>query len=622
VRNKILGVTAAAFGVGAIKDFFTSVVSGQSRLLQTSKDFGMSARELDAWHKTAMQALGGTAEGFDKSVQSILGGIEAFKAGDVSNTVVASLQNLGVRVVDASGKLRPMKDVLLNLSAAFQKMPNRQDQIVWAQRLGFDEGTLNMLRQGRGALSDLYDESYRNSAVNEQSARQAEETRKAWARLGATWENVKNTLFKDLTPAINLLNRALDELDKFMQAHPDASAGILGTGVLKLTGALGGLKTVLGAVGRMLGVGGAAAAGEGVAAGAVTTTATGGGLMSTLGLAGALSWFGLHGAKAAGLPDVNRKTGIEDARQGQWLAASTHLPAGDFLRAMMAKTSGQSNEQIAAALGASELKHAAQSKRDAPKVLVDAAKDLASAVSTNANATERTSTLVAVPRAVTSGDAKAAPAVFMKMGWSKEQATGIAANLAIESGLRPNIVGDNGAAYGIGQWHADRQAEFKHVFGHDIRGSSLDEQLQFVHYELTHGREQAAGRALRQARSAGEAGAIVSAKYERPLRVEEEKIKRSAAATALYGSLSGSLGPVGAAGPTSLATPAPMMAAAYQASASGSSSVNNSHNRVQTHIGTVNVYGSDTGDGHAVVAGMRDELSQNGLIAQGAWGMT
>ncbi len=82
------------------------------------------------------------------------------------------------------------------------------------------------------------------------------------ARLGATWENVKNTLFKDLTPAINLLNRALGKLDKFMRAHPDATAGIFGTlmaaatlGIVKLTGALGGLKT--GAVGRMLSWGGA-----------------------------------------------------------------------------------------------------------------------------------------------------------------------------------------------------------------------------------------------------------------------------------------------------------------------------------------------------------------------------
>lgn len=63
-----------------------------------------------------------------------------------------------------------------------------------------------------------------------------------------------------------------------------------------------------------------------------------------------------------------------------------------------------------------------------------------------------------------------------------------------------------------------------------------------------------------------------------------------------------------------------MMAAAYQASAGGASVVN-SHNRTETTIGTVNVYGSDANDGHAVVAGMRDELNHNGLIAQGSWGM-
>ncbi|CAE6861514.1 hypothetical protein R75461_08007 [Paraburkholderia nemoris] len=106
VRNEILSVTAAAFGAAAIRDFFTSVVSGQSRLA----------------------------------------GLEAFKAGDASNTVVASLLNLGVKATDASGRMRPMKDILLDLSAAFRKMPNRQDQLLWSQRLGLDEGTLNLLR--------------------------------------------------------------------------------------------------------------------------------------------------------------------------------------------------------------------------------------------------------------------------------------------------------------------------------------------------------------------------------------------------------------------------------------------------------------------------------------------
>ncbi len=641
VRNEILGMTAAAFGASAIKDFFTSVVGGQSRLLQTSKDFSLSARELDAWHQSAKQALGGTAEGFDKSVQSILGGIEAFKAGDVSNTVVASLQQLGVKVTDASGRMRPMKDVLLDLSAAFQKMPNRQDQIVWAGRLGIDEGTLNMLRQGRGALSALYDESYRNSAVSEASAKQADETRRAWARLATTWDNVKNTLFQDLTPAIGGLNTALGGLNTFMQAHPDLTAGLFGTlmaastlgGIMKLTGALGGLKTVLGGVGRMLGLGGAA--GGAAAAEGAATAAAGGGLASTLGIAGLAAYGGLQVAKAAGLPDVDRRKAAEDIRKGNWWTASAEMNPLDLMRALTARSGGRTNEQIAAAIakGANPLEtaakaqdKAAQSQLDGAKAasqaLIDAAQDLAGAVSTNAAAAELPAGAGAAPGSVVTGSAKSAAAAFMKMGWSREQAAGIAANLNIESGLRPNIVGDRGAAYGIGQWHADRQAEFRRVFGHDIRGSSLEEQLQFVNYELTRGQEQAAGRALRGARSAGEAGAIVSAKYERPLNVEKEIGKRSAAASALYASLPGGVGTAGggAAVPAGLPTAAPMMTAAYQAGA-GASMVN-SHNRTDTHIGTVNVYGSDTNDGHAVVADMRDELDRHGLIAGAAYGMS
>lgn len=378
-------------------------------------------------------------------------------------------------------------------------------------------------------------------------------------------------------------------------------------------------------MGRLLGIGGAAggaAAADGATAGAAGAAgegvAAGGGLASTLGIAGLAAYGGLQVAKAAGLPDVDRKKAAQDIRKGNWWTASAEMNPLDLMRSLIARSEGRTNEQIAAALakGANPLETAARAQGKASQALVDAAKDLADAVSTSADAAGTSAVSGPAPGSVTAGNTKSAVAALMKMGWSREQASGLAANLAIESGLRPNIAGDNGAAYGIGQWHADRQAEFKRVFGHDIRGSTLEEQLAFVNYELTRGREQAAGRALRQARTAGEAGAIVSAKYERPLNVDKEMAKRSAAASTLYASLG-----AGGAMSTSLPTPAPMMAAAYQASAGGASAVN-SNNRVQTHIGTVNVYGQNTADGHAVAAGMRDELNQNGLIAQGAWGMT
>jgi hypothetical protein len=113
---------------------------------------------------------------------------------------------------------------------------------------------------------------------------------------------------------------------------------------------------------------------------------------------------------------------------------------------------------------------------------------------------------------------------LQKMGWSQQQAAGIAANLWTESLYNPNVTGDGGRAYGIGQWHEDRQADFKKLFGIDIQKSSLDQQLQFVDYELRHG-EKKAGDALSKTTTAGEAAGVISRFYERPAPKDEESAR-------------------------------------------------------------------------------------------------
>ncbi|MFA7942065.1 phage tail tip lysozyme [Pseudomonas brenneri] len=121
-------------------------------------------------------------------------------------------------------------------------------------------------------------------------------------------------------------------------------------------------------------------------------------------------------------------------------------------------------------------------------------------------------------------------AFFQGKGWTKEQAAGISANLGLESNFNPAAVGDSGRAYGAAQWHAPRQQEFAKWAGKPIQGSSLEEQLGFVHYELTQGQEQGAGELLRKAKSAREAGDIVSRKYERPADADGDAAKRAAVA--------------------------------------------------------------------------------------------
>jgi hypothetical protein len=127
---------------------------------------------------------------------------------------------------------------------------------------------------------------------------------------------------------------------------------------------------------------------------------------------------------------------------------------------------------------------------------------------------------------VNSAAARTALAYFTGQGWSAPQAAGIVANLVAESNLNPAAVGDGGAAYGIAQWHPDRQAGFAALIGKPIRGSTLEEQLAWVHAEL-QGTEKHAGDALSACTTAGEAAAVVCAKYERPADILGESIKRA-----------------------------------------------------------------------------------------------
>lgn len=137
------------------------------------------------------------------------------------------------------------------------------------------------------------------------------------------------------------------------------------------------------------------------------------------------------------------------------------------------------------------------------------------------------------------GDIGGAVAAFEKMGWTHAQAVGIVANLKQESELRAGAIGDGGKAYGVAQWHPDRQANFKKAMGINIRQASLDDQYRFVNYELTKGSEQGAGAKLRNATSAQDAAAIVSRFYERPAATEVEMQRRAGIASGIEKGLSG-----------------------------------------------------------------------------------
>jgi LysM repeat protein len=112
------------------------------------------------------------------------------------------------------------------------------------------------------------------------------------------------------------------------------------------------------------------------------------------------------------------------------------------------------------------------------------------------------------------GNPKIAMEFFLDQGWTPEQAAGLVANLQAESYDRIDPAAENGGAYGIAQWRGSRKRDFEEEMGMPLKGSSLEDQLKFVQWELNN-KESKAGRLLKQATTAAEAAEIVDEFYER-----------------------------------------------------------------------------------------------------------
>ena len=142
---------------------------------------------------------------------------------------------------------------------------------------------------------------------------------------------------------------------------------------------------------------------------------------------------------------------------------------------------------------------------------------------------------------------------FQSKGWTKEQAAGIVGNLQTESGnFAPDVIsgrrkGDGGKAVGVAQWHPPRQANFQRVMGKPVEGSSLQEQLEFVNWELNN-TEKRAGNILRTMSDAAQAAEAVDKFYERSSGAHRNQ--RIANARALAGGQSTTQTPSSGSSPT------------------------------------------------------------------------
>ena len=452
----IVSVTKSVFALGAaVEGLAVSIAYGVERFSQDLEQLYFASQRTKASAEN-IKALDTAAQNFGATAGEAKASLEAFAHFLRANpTGEAVVRMFGIKTRDKNGRVRDTSEMLVDLGEQFQKMP------VWmalqrGQMLGLSENTIL-------ALSNP---EYR-------------------AEYTALQKTLKDSGFAQSTRDAHLFMEQLRSLETVVEAFgarvATAIGQQLGVTMKDIIDWMNNPKNVERTKNLLLGIVSAAQS-VGSAFNAVADvfirldTATDGlstkllifgGIMKSLGifsLIGTLAkLFGITGGAAGGLTLAEAAAAAEGVEAPAVVAA-----AAPGALAVGAGATGLIGLAGAAGYGLSKVMNfLGDQKMDATKF-------------------------------------------FMSAGWTKEQAAGIVANLARESGdtLDPHAMGDQGTSKGIAQWHKtatmDRQKDYERWaamqgggVGRTLDDASRQDQLRFLQWDLTEGGYKSVGNLIR-----------------------------------------------------------------------------------------------------------------------------
>jgi hypothetical protein len=527
-------------GTVVVKRFIEQTIESSAALDRLSKNLNESVSSISAY-SNAVEILGGTAAGLQGTMDMLSQSQTELQLTGQSN-LIPYFSALSISLADTQGKARPVSDLLLDLADRFSKL-DRPTANNMGRMMGIDQGTMNLLLKGRSEVELMIARQKQYGAVTKQQAEEATRMQMAMVGTRQSFEAFGRELLTAATPALETLIDVFYSLSTWMRENKEF------------------VQTFLSIIAVGLGA---------IAAAMIPINLT---VVAILGLAAAISalWQDYQTWKRGGESFIDWskwEPGFKAAGEGiRWLKDLM----GDLMYRAIAAA------DVLASLFKRDWKGA---QRAAKEFITGNGKEYGAAPQG--------------PQIDVGKEQEAAMSYFQAQGWTKEQSAGLVANIKQESGFKANAVGDNGKAYGIAQWHPDRQAEFEKIFGKSIKGSSMADQLAFMQYELTQGKEKRAGDILRGTSGAAESAAVVSTHYERPKDTAKEASVRGQLALQMLGGVPGASGAAAGAG------------AANVAQANSPTTIGGNRS-VETHIGEVKVYSAAT-DANGIAKDMGKSL--------------
>lgn len=197
--GRAVAFLGALLASSAIQKFTTAISDANDQLGFMSKRLGLAARDIKGLD-TAVSALGGAGSSANSTIRNLNQGIQEMVLMG-NDSLIPFFGALGVGVVDATGNIRQMDDVLLDMADSLSKM-NPQQAYALASAMGLDDGVANALIQGRDAMKEMLDMQKQIYVSSEAEIRASRELSRAQAFLNAQWEGFKTMVANAIIPAL------------------------------------------------------------------------------------------------------------------------------------------------------------------------------------------------------------------------------------------------------------------------------------------------------------------------------------------------------------------------------------------------------------------------------------
>ena len=191
---------------GSVMYFAERNADAAGELYDLSKVTGIATDTLQEL-AFAQEQCGGSAESMTSDLQGLLASMSSPIPGEFNQ----ALAMLGIATRDASGELRNVDDVLMDVSDSMQGM-SAQDQLQWGDKIGLSKDTIRTLQSGRAEIDALRKQAQDiPTIVSEENLKNAKLLSTQLKLVGRVIEYIGQTIASAAGPAIKEVVSSMTE---------------------------------------------------------------------------------------------------------------------------------------------------------------------------------------------------------------------------------------------------------------------------------------------------------------------------------------------------------------------------------------------------------------------------